>query len=296
MARRAAPTSDVVIVDRSDGSTEYVKAPTIAAQLTTEPVPVIETKDLTVPVPAPVYSCDTCGRPAGRGADGKIVLLFQRSDGTICTDCAAEQHAKAIADEEMKGLLSHSGQLQGMYGPVGRKKRKPARSTDEPSPSELARQHSNKRRLGVPESYKPKAASGDTEEKVEDLATTLSGLVAQAESMGLPIAQGTRDALAAATKAMLSTSPVSESFEEFVQRTQAEFAALPHVPTVQQIVEVKMAPFVAREEKVARVVESVLAGEGFVMPTGYSSIEQVEYQLQKSFDARKAEMKAARKF
>src|SRR5438552_17257634 len=62
MARRATPTSDVVVVDPVDGTTEYVKSPTMAAQLTAEPVPVIDTK--ATPAEMKDILCATCGKSA----------------------------------------------------------------------------------------------------------------------------------------------------------------------------------------------------------------------------------------
>jgi hypothetical protein len=110
-ARLAKRGTDVVAVDMPDGSTEFSVNPKMAAMLNADvAIEIIETKDLSVPAPAPVadpepapvLTCGSCGAKAGRCDDGKVTILYPQNRKLICLACSAEQHAKALANAEVK--------------------------------------------------------------------------------------------------------------------------------------------------------------------------------------------------
>jgi predicted ester cyclase len=107
--RRASAESDVVITTLPSGEREFVVDPKAAAELSpTIEAQVVEFKAAPTPAPIvesqvpPVWSCGICKRPAGKSADGSVVLLFPSNGQTICTDCAAIEHAKALANGDVK--------------------------------------------------------------------------------------------------------------------------------------------------------------------------------------------------
>src|SRR5947209_19594669 len=92
--RLAKKGTSVVVETLPSGERIFEVDPVKAAGLSgTHEELVVETKAITTP--EPVWTCGSCGAKAGRGDDGKVVLLFERKSGPICLDCAQEAATKA---------------------------------------------------------------------------------------------------------------------------------------------------------------------------------------------------------
>jgi hypothetical protein len=285
MARLAKSGTDVVAVDMPDGSTEFSGNPKMAAQLTTTATEIIETKAVGTSVEP--QSWTELLRDAVKAAK-------------IGQDQRKPAHIHIVQGESTVPLRAAAARAHALR--VG-----------EELPSDVARRKAKqKRRLGVPESYQPKAVSDDIALKgaiMNAVANTLGAIVGYVES-GRPITSEMKSALddlAVAIKAQKLSDADEWAALDVIERVKrlaadstsaigvektsadmvAEHLAFVHqhrAPTSRQIVNEKFALIVAREPKTTSLVERMF-DQSFVMPIGFSSIEQVEFQLERAHKA-----------
>jgi hypothetical protein len=224
--------------------------------------------------------CDACGRQAGKAADGSVVILFPSNGQNICTDCADERHAKAIAVAQTNvksELIAAFDAYREVSVEIIAQLLAERGESSSVSTRDTKSLHSMREQLrGVGRKKKPRVTSPSQAAAAHEAGRRRRGALTYEPSKP-------KDA------------PVERSSYEMAQELyalQQSLSPKAQAKALGALIDSKIAAVFVPDE---RAVVSAFFDQSYVRPSGYSSFEEAERQVTKAYEINHPSTKSARR-